>query len=521
MPRPVLALPAAAAALALLITTVTPATADTPPATTTDASAAAAGWLAQQFADSANRRGPGGDHIELSYNDGTKDVLYYDGGGTADAAFALAATKSGKSKIDTAVGYVGAHLDAYVDYSGTQGGPYYGSIAKAALAAIVDGRDPNNVGGHHLLSELKKDECPAGSTTCTPGTNSNVFSSVSTSFIVIAEARGGRVDGSSVAPSQDLLTFFLSLQCPDGGFTSDLPVKSPCTSDPDATGYAVMALQAVGGHTAEIARAAGYLEKSRGKDGAWSDNGGSNIDSTGLAAAALSIAGRDTSRSRAWLSSQQVTDGPTTGAGARRGALKYQGAYDANASIKGTSDAILGLVPGASLATLDATGARDGTSVLALAAPSVRHASVRAGSAQTVTGAGFAAREKVRASVRSTPIPVGAATASADGTATVTFTVPPSLAAGRHTVELTGARSGLSSAVSFTVVAAAPTGTTSASGSASGSAAGSAAPSSASPVLAVTGRDDRRTGWELLAGLGCIALGGVALLAGRRRAQHR
>jgi hypothetical protein len=481
------------------------------PATTTDPAAAAAGWLAQQFADSANRRVPGGDHIELSYNDGTKNVFYYDGGGTADAAFALAATKSGRTKIDAAVGYIGAHLDAYVDYSGAQGGPYYGSIGKAAVAAAVDGKDPNDFGGHHLLSELKKDECPAASTTCAPGSNSNVFSSVSTSFIVIAEARGARVDGSSVAPSKDLVSFFLSLQCPDGGFTSDLPAKSPCASDADATGYAVMALQALGGHTAEIDRAAAYLEKSRGKDGAWSDNGGPNIDSTGLAAAALSIAGRDASRSRNWLASQQVTDGPTTGTGARRGALKYQGAYDANASIKGTSDAILGLVPGASLATLDTHGAAAGTAVLALDDPTVAHRKVKAGGQQIVTGTGFAVGERVRVAVHSTPISVGTATASRAGTASLAFDVPKTLPAGVHTVVLTGTSSGLSAAIAFTVVAAP-------AAAPSTSAPGSTAPPSGAPVLAVTGRG---TGWEVLAGLGCIALGGLALVAGRRRAAHR
>jgi LPXTG-motif cell wall-anchored protein len=38
------------------------------------------------------------------------------------------------------------------------------------------------------------------------------------------------------------------------------------------------------------------------------------------------------------------------------------------------------------------------------------------------------------------------------------------------------------------------------------------------PTLAATGR---QTGWDLLIGLGCVALGGLALYAGRRRAAHR
>src|SRR4051794_22929277 len=81
--------------------------------TTTSPAAAAAGWLVQQFSNAQNKRVPAGDHIELSYNDGTKDVYFYDGGGTADATFALAAAKAGNDKIQKAMGYLAAHLDEY------------------------------------------------------------------------------------------------------------------------------------------------------------------------------------------------------------------------------------------------------------------------------------------------------------------------------------------------------------------------------------------------------------------------
>ena len=449
------ALAGIAAAVALVPGT---AAAATPAPTTSNPASAAAGWLVQQFSNAHNQRGPAGDHIELSFDAGSGPVFYYDGGGTIDAALALAATHSGKQKIDTATDYVAAHLDAYVDYSKTQGGPFYGSVGKAALLAIVDGRDPNNFGGHHLLSELKADECPTGATSCLPGDNTNIFSSVSTALIVIAEQRAG----GSFAPSANLIHLLLNQQCSDGGFSSDIPPASTCKSDPDVTGYAVMALQALGGHSTQIAAAATYLDDTRRADGSWADNGGPNIDSTGLAAAALSIAGESPTKSQQWLADQQVTTGPTAGTGSQRGALKYQGKYDPNSSIKGTSDGIFGLVPHTSLATLSAAGATPGTAVLALDSPSLTHTTVHPGGAEAVSGTGFGAGEKVQAAVHSTPIGVGSGTADKNGTVHISFTVPASLTGGAHTVVLTGESTGLTSKTTFHVLAAGTPTTTSA-----------------------------------------------------------
>jgi hypothetical protein len=147
--------------------------------------------------------------------------------------------------------------------------------------------------------------------------------------------------------------------------------------------------------------------------------------------------------------------------------------------------------------------------VLALDNPTLAHQTVRAGGQEIVTGTGFAAGERVRVVVHSTPIRVGTAVADHRGTASLAFDVPRTLAAGTHTVVLAGTTSGLSSSGTFTVVAAAPAPST-------GAAAPSAPPTE--PALAATGR---QTGGDLLIGLGCVALGGLALLAGRRRAAHR
>jgi hypothetical protein len=425
----------AVALVALALAPATTASAAPPRPTTTNIAGGAAGWLAQQLS--------GGTHLVFP---GTKFIDY---GGSADAAFALAAAHVGRATIHDVVDYLGAHLNEYADYSGAQGGPYYGSVGKAAVAALVDGRNPNNFGGHHLLAELKADECPTKSTTmCTPGNNTGIFSSVSTSFIVIAEARGAKRDGSQFAPSANLESFFLSLQCGDGGFSSDLPAGDPCKPDVDATGYALMALQALGGHTSQIEHAASWLVSQRNADGSWTAQGGKNIDSTALAVAGLRIAGRTTARSVSWLRNQQVTSGPTVGKGAKRGALRYQGKFDPAGSIKGTSDGILGITR-SSLATLDLTAVHAGVPVLALAVPHVQHAKVHPGARETVTGKGFAAGETVQASIHSKSVRSGVA--NDNGTVSLTFTVPNSMANGAHTIVLTGHRSHLQSKASFLV----------------------------------------------------------------------
>ena len=87
-----------------------------------------------------------------------------------------------------------------------------------------------------------------------------------------------------------------------------------------------------------------------------------------------------------WLASQQVDSGPTVGKGASRGALKYNGAFDATSSVKATADGILGMAGHGSLATLSDASAIAATPVLALAPGTAQHTHVVAGRQQTVTG---------------------------------------------------------------------------------------------------------------------------------------
>jgi hypothetical protein len=509
-------------ALAAIGTTVVlastgPAAAAPAPTTTTDPAAAAAGWLSRQFVDASGKTAATGDHFNFP-----KSTFYW-GGLTASGVFALAAAKVGGDKIDDAMAYMAKNVKSDAGLgSGDQPGPFDGSVATYAIAAEVAGADPTAFGSQNLLQALKDDECTVVSApaddkdfttpTCPAvGAARNIFSSVSESLAILAEARGAaQTHTASYAPSAAGAAYFLSLQCPGGGFNGE---TSACTSDTkasvDETAYAAQALQALGGHDAELAKAIDWLNANRNPAGYWVAQGGPDVDSTGLAVAALDGAGKDVATSRAWLASQEVTTGPTVGTGASRGALKFQGKFDASSSIKGTADGLLGLAPHGSLATLTSTGVAASAPALALAPARASSASLAQGATQTITGTGFSAGEKVSGVLHSSPAAVGTATASTTGTVSLRFTVPTSTTAGSHTVVLTGATSGLSTtsgSFSVTVAPAAP------------SSPGTTAPAPATDGgLAATGLDGPRTLGEGLLGVGLILAGGAAAYAGRRR----
>jgi hypothetical protein len=492
---------AAALALALLLAVVLPGSASAAPLrTTTDPTQAAAGWLAGRL--------DGGTHVTY--------LGFFDGGTTADVVFGLAAAGVGKSTTSDILDFLQKppNADSYVDLSARFGGPYTGSAAKAALAFLVGGRDPSRVaaGGLSLTQALRM-ECTSVdvSTTATHycpavGAGLGTFSSISESFIVLTAARlGSPLDDSGAA-----MTWFRSLQCPDGGFTSDVP-EAGCASnalaDVDATAYALMALAAIpapsAADKAAATAAAGWLVKSQNSDGSWTAQSVHNTDSTGLAAAALTGVGRKTDMAHAWLREQQIITGPTVGPGATRGALGYAAASDEHSRMKATADGLLGLGGGA-LGTLTAAHSIADAPVLALPAPRLT-GELRPGGTVRLTASGFQAKEKVRVQIHSTPVTLATVPASSSGSVSASVEVPTGLSAGRHTVTVTGQTSTLS-ATATVIVVAAPAGTSSAAGS-----------GTTSTPLAATGVDGRQ-----LAAVGATALlmllsGGALLATGRRR----
>jgi len=439
----------ATAAAGTLLFTSAPAQAATAPRTTSDPAAAAAGWLARQLV--------GGTHLSTTYAGSTYD----DYGGTADAVLGMAAAKVGGSTIKAATAWLAKNADAYSSLHDTSGepGPYDGSVAKLALVAQVTGQNATSFGGYNLLKALHDDQCTSVSNAdgsdytkaACPGVGSarNIYSSVSESLAILVQARAG----GAYAPSSDAISYFLSLQCPNGGFTG---LTSACTDNSDAsddeTAYAVVALQALGSQQAARTKAVDWLLGKRSSAGYWVEQGGPDVDTTGLATAALAAAGKDVRRSRAWLASQQVTTGPSLGKGATRGALKYQGKFDPTSSVKATADALPGLAGAGSFATLTDAGTAAAAPVLALRRPTPIKAAIKRGGKQKVVATGFAAGERVRFTLRSRS--VGVATANSHGTVRLRFTVPRHTKPVRHVVRLTGLTSRLhATSTSFRITA--------------------------------------------------------------------
>lgn len=415
--------------------------------TTTNPISAAAGWLATQFVDSRLLPTPAGDRFVSGKYNGTTYLNY---GENADAIFGLAAAKAAKGKISAALGFLRAHLDDYADLSGAQGGPFDGSVGKAALAVEVAGGDPRSFGGHDLLATLRADECTAASATCAAagqvaGQAANIYSSISEAFVLLAETRAG----GTAAPTPAALRYYASLQCASGGFTSGTTACGSGAADVDATSYAIMALTAFAPRSDQLGSAVTWLGGQQNRDGSWTAQNIENVDSTGLAAAALQGAGADVARARAFLRGRQVAAGHS-GAGAVAYDSPITGTTTAatSPSVIGTAQALTGLVDGGGLATVSAGGA-SGHIPLFAGRELLSSYRLAAGARQTAKGYGFVAGERVRATVAGTKL--GAATVSPLGVVSLTYRLPKSLAAGAHKVALTGATSGLSTNRAITV----------------------------------------------------------------------
>jgi hypothetical protein len=381
------------AAVAITALTV-PSAAAKPP--TTDRVQAAAGWLATQFVGKSRLPAPDGDHFDESF--GGKSFPNY--GANADAIFGLAAAKVAKGKADVALNYLVDNIQAYTDLSNSDGfGPYDGSIGKLAVAAIVAGRDPAHLGGHDLIAKLHTDECAAasvpGPTPCVAaGAARNILASISESFVILAEARAG-----DAGPTSAAVSYFLSLQCATGGFTSGTTACGSGAADIDATSYAIMALTALGGHPAKLHHATVWLRSHQHAKGYWVIQNGPNVDSTGLAAAALKGAGAPIGAARHWLRAQQIRPG-VPGAGAFRYGGKFAPTTRSatSPSVLATAQALTGLADDGSLATLTAAGSTHGST---LYPPAVRTpAQVPAGTKVKVVCTGFAAGEQVSVEIQ-------------------------------------------------------------------------------------------------------------------------
>lgn len=323
-------------------------------ATITDPGTAAARYLSQQLA-------AGGDH--LLYDSFMGGPRYDNTGGTADAIMGLAASGTSRAQAAKSTAWFAKNVTAY-----TGSGPAIsaGATAKALLLAVVEGRNPRTFGGVDLISQLQDRLAASGrfQDKLDPGVKDaeDYSSSISQSLALLALQRAGQ----PVSPTA--VSYLLKQQCSNGGFDFTLDDTS-CTSDPDATGFVVQALVAVGGQRNAVSKAVTYLGGQQNSVGAVGDVGVAN--STGLAAMAFTAAG-DTARAtkaRSYLRTLQYGCGFPD---ALRGGLAANAQSLADKKQSGskavpdqsddtaTAQGILGLV-GSSYVTVSASGSAAAT----------------------------------------------------------------------------------------------------------------------------------------------------------------
>lgn len=292
---------------------------------------------------------------------GTEQADY---GVTIDAVLALAATGTSPGEAAAATAAVEKHLD---DYLGPSFGPtelYAGPVAKTALLTMTMGEDPQEFAGRDLLDDLADLQTPDGryaDRTAYTDT-SNTFTQ---GLALTALVRAGE------DPPPTGVDFLLDQQCGDGGFR--LFVESPdCTSDPDATALATIALLALDQPAA--AKGLDYLAGRMDADGGIGGGVGAesaNTNSTGLAATAFAAGGRAAERERANAFVARLQLGCSAPAAAR-GAIAYDAdayaalvAAGADAQVsdqerRATSQAAFGL-SGATLLNVSIDGATPGS----------------------------------------------------------------------------------------------------------------------------------------------------------------
>jgi len=316
-------------ASALILATLVPGVA-LAQGTPADAVPAAAGHLADALVD--------GERIETTFD----GVTYPDQGLTADVLLALAGSGVAAARIEAAADWLDGQAGAY---TGTAFGDVYaGSVAKLLIVTAATSRAPT-MGEIDLVATLTATEDDDGrfSDTSDFGDFSNV---ITQSLAVIALVRA-----ADVAPSTVAVDYLAGQACADGGFPEQLDPET-CTSDVDATGFAVQALLAAGRDTV-AGDAVQWLVDEQAADGGFGGpQSGPNANSTGLAAVALSVAGEAEAAALARTFLAGLQEDCT---GVAPGGIRFS-AGDAGDVTRATAQAVPGLT-GVGLLEVSADGA--------------------------------------------------------------------------------------------------------------------------------------------------------------------
>jgi LPXTG-motif cell wall-anchored protein len=472
------------------------------PAAVADPSGSALDWIEGELAAD-------GGYLTTSYQ-GDPDVASFDDWGlTIDAILALAAGGRGDAaSAVTATSLVEDNVATYVTGGFDPTERYAGALAKTLLMAQIQGEDPSDFGGFDLVDELlvrmQTSGADTGRFSDRTGFGDDFSNGFGQALAVLALSRAGAVPTVAV-------DFLLAQQCPGGSFRGDYTTPGGCTDDAaatvDATGFALQALVTLEPTCAigqAVTDAVESLVAGQNPSGAFGGESGSNTNSTGLASVALRSLGATASADEAadFVTSLQLDGGDDLGAVAlNQGGLSAAGdgiqILERDGFRRASTQGVLALgMPTYGEIGTTAVDPAAFTPCLDPVTPtgSVSPSTVVAGGQLTVSAVGFTPGELVDATVRSTPVAVGTATADADGAVVLTFTVPADVEPGMHEVVLVGQTSGVTVSVPFEVLAAA----------------------TAPGTLPVTGRT---TGAQAALGIGLLGLGtGLVALARRRQA---
>jgi hypothetical protein len=154
-----------------------------------------------------------------------------------------------------------------------------------------------------------------------------------------------------VTPAASAVGWLTGQQCADGGFPSyradAATACAPKAEDTNATGIAVQALAALGGHTDTVARATAWLKTVQNADGGWSYNpgGASDPDSTAVVLGAFTATGTDPAgvTAKSGKSPYDALRGFQSGCTAKaadRGAFTYPTNGTPTVNAKATADAV-------------------------------------------------------------------------------------------------------------------------------------------------------------------------------------
>lgn len=167
--------------------------------------------------------------------------------------------------------------------------------AKAAIAAEALGADPTDFAGKNLISVI----------TGSVGTDGLVggANGFAQALAIVALAR------ADVAVPAAMVTKLLSFQAGNGGFA----FTTTGDPDPDTTAVAILALHAVGGHSAQVSAATAWADTAQADDGSWAATYDgtefSPVDSTGLLGSAVDAVGGSSGNALSWLKGQQLSSG--------------------------------------------------------------------------------------------------------------------------------------------------------------------------------------------------------------------